>query len=277
MLEHELETALGLAREASEIVMRYYHTGAEVKWKDIDDPVTVADHAASRLLVDRLSQAFPGDAVLSEEEADDGSRLRHERVWMIDPIDGTKQFIEGIGEFAIQIGLTIGGVPSLGVVCHAPRKRIFYAASGLGAFVEENWSTRRLRVSTEQQPNAMTVAMSRSHKSPIVDDILDRLGVGSRVSSGSVGLKMGMLAEGLAHIYLHPGQKTNVWDTCGPEAILCAAGGLVTDINGDPLQYGAEGVRNRHGVLASNGPIHERLIRTIHQVLREERGPDNRD
>jgi 3'(2'), 5'-bisphosphate nucleotidase len=270
-LENELGIAKTLAREAGHLLMEYYRGETTVEWKGEDDPVTAADHAANKLLVDKLSTAFPGDGILSEELPDDGSRLRCDRVWMIDPMDGTKQFVDRVDEFSVQIGLTIDGLPRLGIVYHAARDRMFYAAPGIGAYVEEKWSTRRLRVDAESNPAAMISAMSRSHNSPIVDTILSRLGVGKRVQSGSVGLKMGLLAEGAAHLYLHPAQKTSIWDTCGPEAILQEAGGIVTDINGDPLRYTDATVRNLRGIVASNGTMHDRVISAIQEALRENR------
>jgi 3'(2'), 5'-bisphosphate nucleotidase len=268
-LEKELEIAKALALEAGNLLMDYYRGETAVQWKGVDDPVTAADHAASELLVSRLAAAFPGDGILSEELPDDGSRLRQERVWMIDPMDGTRQFVDRIDEFAVQIGLTIAGEPQLGIVYHPARERMFYAATGLGAYVEEKWSTKRLQVPPEAQPEQMAAAMSRSHSLPVVKTILASLGVNREIASGSVGLKMGMLAEGLAHIYLHPAQRTSIWDTCGPEAILRTAGGVVTDIYGDPLRYVDPTVRNLRGIVASNGPLHARIIRTIEATLKE--------
>lgn len=258
-----------LAREAGGILMEFYRGETTVEWKGDDDPVTAADHAANELLVRKLAEFFPHDAILSEELPDDGSRLTKERVWMVDPMDGTKQFVERIGEFSVQIGLTIAGEPRLGVVYHAALDKMFYASTGAGAFVEEKWSTKRLRVDQERNPAAMTASMSRSHKSPIVDVILAKLGIEKQIQSGSVGLKMGLLAEGLAHVYLHPGQKTNVWDTCGPEVILHEAGGVVTDINGEPLRYSDREVRNLRGVVASNGVMHDRVIEAIREAFLE--------
>ena len=268
-LEKELEITKSLAREAGGILMEFYRGETTVEWKGDDDPVTAADHAANELLVRKLTEAFPHDALLSEESPDDGSRMTRERVWMIDPMDGTKQFVERLGEFSVQIGLTIAGVPQLGVVYHAALDKMFYAASGLGAFVEEKWSTKRLRVNPERNPAAMTASMSRSHKSAIVDVILAKLGIENYIQSGSVGLKMGLLAEGRAHLYLHPGQKTNIWDTCGPEVILREAGGVVTDINGEPLRYCDREVRNLRGVVASNGVMHDRVIEAIREAFLE--------
>jgi 3'(2'), 5'-bisphosphate nucleotidase len=262
-MEKELEVARQIAREAGRILMDFYRDGAEVKWKGHDDPVTAADHAANEYLVRELHRRFPGDAVLSEELPDDQSRFDRERVWLVDPMDGTKQFIERIGEFAVMIGLAVAGEAKLGVVYHPARDRMFYAALGMGAFVEEQLTTKRLRVDPTADPARMRAAMSRSHHNPKVDRILERLGVKQKITSGSVGLKIGLLADAQAHIYMHLGARTNQWDTCGPEAILREAGGVLTDTTGAPMRYDRQEIRNQHGVVASSNVMHDRIIETI--------------
>lgn len=268
-MEKELEVARRLAREAGAILMEFYRGETEVKWKGHDDPVTAADHAANEMLVRELHRHFPQDAILSEEAPDDKIRLTHDRVWMVDPMDGTKQFIERLDEFAVMIGLAIEGEPTVGVVYNPATDQMFYAAPGMGAFVEQKWTTKRLRVSDLADSNQMVAAMSRSHHSPTVDRIRERLGVRGEIRSGSVGLKLGLIAEGRAHIYIHPGARTNQWDTCGPEAILREAGGTITDVNGQPMQYNTPQIRNMTGIVATNGTIHENVIEAVSSVLGE--------
>src|SRR5262245_8662989 len=195
VMEHELEVARELAREAGRILLEFYGKGVNVEWKGRDDPVTAADHAANELLVRELSRRFPNDAILSEECPDDSARLDKDRVWMVDPMDGTKQFIEGIGEFAVMIGLAIGGEAKLGVVYHPSVDRMYYAAPGGGAFAEEKWSTKRLRVAPVSDPSQMVMAMSRSHPSPKVYRIREKLGVTKYIQHGSVGLKFGLIGR----------------------------------------------------------------------------------
>jgi 3'(2'), 5'-bisphosphate nucleotidase len=262
-MEKELEIARRLAREAGRILLDFYEHGAQVQWKGHDDPVTAADHAANEMLVRELAHHFPGDAILSEEFPDDPARLAHERVWMVDPMDGTKQFIERIGEFAVMIGLAIEGEARLGVVYHPTPDRLYYGVPGGGAFIEEQWSTKRLRVAATNDPAQMVAAMSRSHHNPRVDAVCARLGVTQKLRSGSVGLKFGLIAEARAHVYVHMGGRTNQWDTCGPEAILRAAGGVITDTRGEPLRYNQTELRNLHGIVASNGTLHEQLLTII--------------
>jgi 3'(2'), 5'-bisphosphate nucleotidase len=268
-MEKELEVALTLAREAGRILLEFYASETKVDWKGHDDPVTAADRAANEMLVRELRRRFPNDAVLSEESPDDLSRLGNDRVWMVDPMDGTKQFIERIGEFAVMIGLAVEGEAKLGVVYHPSVERVYYAAPAIGAFVEEKWSTKRLRVEPIGDPAQMIAALSRSHHSPKADLVLNKLGVTHRLRHGSVGLKFGLIAEGRAHLYVHTGARTNQWDTCGPEAILREAGGAVTDLSGEPLLYNRPEIRNLNGIVASNGVIHERIIEVTVAALAE--------
>jgi len=268
-MEKELEIARRLAREAGAILMDFYRGETEVQWKGHDDPVTAADHAANEMLVRELQRHFPQDAVLSEEAPDDKIRLTNNRVWMVDPMDGTKQFIERLDEFAVMIGLAIEGEPTVGVVFNPATDRMFYAAPGLGAFVEEKWTTKRLRVSDLGDSGRMVAAMSRSHHSPTVDRIRERLGMSGEVRSGSVGLKFGLIAEGSAHVYIHTGARTNQWDTCGPEAILREAGGVITDVSGHPLKYNTNHIRNTNGIIATNGTIHDKVVEATSSVLAE--------
>ncbi|MCI0335954.1 MAG: 3'(2'),5'-bisphosphate nucleotidase CysQ [Acidobacteria bacterium] len=270
-MEKELEIAKGLAREAGRILLEYYQSDTQVQWKGHDDPVTAADRAANEMLVRELHRQFPHDAILSEEFPDDLSRLTNDRVWMVDPMDGTKQFIERNSEFAVMIGLAIEGEAKLGVVYHPSPDRMFYAAPGIGTFVEEKWTTKRLRVGSLSDPSKMTLAMSRSHHSSKVDLICEMLGVTQRLRHGSVGLKFGLIAEGRAHLYIHLGMRTNQWDTCGPEVILREAGGVITDITGKPLIYNRPELHNLGGIVASNGVIHDRILETIAALQPERR------
>lgn len=267
-MERELEVAKHIAREAGARILEFYRGDPQISWKGVDDPVTVADQAANELIVGELRRVFPSDGILAEETPDDAARLARSRVWMIDPMDGTKQFIEKIGEFSVMIGLAVEGEPQLGVVYQPTEDRLYYGGVGMGAFIEEKWSTKRLRVDEMSDFAKMSIALSRSHHSATVDRVCERLGVGSRIRSGSVGLKFGLLAEGRAHLYVHPSSRTNQWDTCGPEAILRAAGGVITDMRGDLLIYNRPEIRNLRGIVASNGTRHADIIRAAASTAR---------
>jgi 3'(2'), 5'-bisphosphate nucleotidase len=268
-MEKELEAARELARDAGLILLEFYAKDTQVHWKGLDDPVTAADQAANEMLARELSRRFPDDAVLTEELPDDLARLEKDRVWMVDPMDGTKQFIERIGEFAVMIGLAIEGEAKLGVVYNPTADRMYYAAPGAGAFVEEKWSTKRLRVAPVSDSSRMVMAMSRSHPSRKVYGVGEKLGVSKHIQSGSVGLKFGLIAEGRAHLYVNTTSRTSQWDTCAPEAILREAGGMVTDCDGETLRYNRAEIHNMRGVVASDGTIHDRALEAISEVLAE--------
>src|SRR5262252_6456700 len=162
-MQKELAVAKQLALDAGAVLMDYYQRTVTVDWKAPGDPVTAADREASDLIVKSLSREFPGYATLSEEEPDNLSRLAESHVWMIDPMDGTREFIEHRGEFAVQIGLVVEGTPVVGVVYQPTTNKLYYAAPGVGAFLESNGTVTPLHVSAEETAARMTMAVSRSH------------------------------------------------------------------------------------------------------------------
>ena len=266
-MEKELEIAKKLALEAGAILMDNYHRTLSVDWKAPGDPVTAADREASELIVTHLAREFPQHAILSEEEPDNLSRLTQTHVWMIDPMDGTREFIEHRGEFAVQIGFVIDGTPVLGVVYQPTAGKLYYAAQDVGAFMETNGRVTPLHVSKEDTASHLTMAVSRSHRSARVDAIREQLRIKNVIQMGSVGLKVGAVCEGLAHLYIHTGSRTHLWDTCGPEAILRQAGGRMTDVSNEPLRYGARELQNPNGLIASNGVVHDRAVQITQAVL----------
>jgi 3'(2'), 5'-bisphosphate nucleotidase len=261
MLEKELKTAIRLCREAGRIVLKYYDQEVEVTEKK-DGPVTQADKASNAFITTQLREAFPSDGILAEESKDNAERLSLKRVWIVDPMDGTREFIDKIGQFAVMIGLAEGGKPVLGVVYQPTEDKLFYAVKGSGAFLETNGTNEALKVSDVDKVSDMRVVVSRSHRSPLVDGIMKKLGIGNDVSSGSVGLKVGLMVEQKADLYMHPNSKTKEWDTCAPQVILEEAGGRITDCWGAPLTYNKSNSYNDKGFIASNGKHHGEIVAT---------------
>jgi 3'(2'), 5'-bisphosphate nucleotidase len=246
-LTRELEVARTLARRAGEAVLRHYGT-AEAD-SDHGSPVTAADRAANQVIVDGLGEAFPTDAILSEESRDDGSRLAAKRVWVVDPLDGTREFLAGNGEFSVMIGLAVGGEAVLGVV-YVPDGDVLYSAvRGGGATIERNGGTASLRC-LPADPAALRLVGSRSHHDPLLDRLVELLGITDVEPCGSVGVKCGRIAEGRRDLYVHPVPYLKEWDTCAPEVILTEAGGHVSDCRGDPLRYNKPDPRQPHGIVA---------------------------
>lgn len=261
-LEMDLETVQALVREAGDIVRVYDDLTDDVDWKGTDasgkrtDPVTAADHAVNAFLVEHLSAAFPSDGILAEESKDNSERLDKRRVWCIDPLDGTKEFIARNGEFSIMVGLAIDGVAMMGVVYQPIQDFMYSGIRDHGAWMDG----RPLHGSDIETLADMRLVVSRSHRNPITDAIKGTLGITQERISGSVGLKCGLIARGDADLYLHPAPGTKEWDTCAPEAILTGAGGKVTDCWGRPLAYNQRDVARHGGIVASNGRSHHRVI-----------------
>lgn len=263
--QHELTVASQLALEAGHLLMTLRHTALDVQLKGEDDPVTQADIAASALIVEGLNRAFPDDVVISEEAPDDPQRLEHPRVWFIDPLDGTKDFIAGEPGFCVMIGLAVRHRPTLGVIYQPVTGRLYSAASGHAATVTHHDLTLRLQVATGKD---IRMVVSRTHRSDRLNRLKAALGVKDEQRIGSVGVKVGLIAMGERDLYINPSAKTKAWDTCAPEAILTGAGGRLTDFKGHPLHYGQPDLANPKGLIASNGIIHERVLAAIQDVLR---------
>jgi 3'(2'), 5'-bisphosphate nucleotidase len=259
-MNRELETAIRLAREAGALIRRLHASGLSVDRKAGNEPVTQADRDANALLVTGLREAFPDYGILSEEAPDDGSRLVKERVWMIDPLDGTKDFIRGEAGFATMVGLLDGERPALGVVYQPVGDRLYYATRGGGAFLVENEQTTQLHVSDVGELDKIRMVASKSHRDEIIDQVRAQLGISDELNVGSVGLKLGLIARGERDLYVNPAGHSKLWDSCGPEAILIEAGGRLTDTRGALLPYRDPALANLRGLIASNGHVHDQVV-----------------
>lgn len=275
MLQHELETAIKLARLAGKRILEHYATDFETVQKlSVDnhyEPVTIADKEASRIIVEGLEIAFPDDAVLSEEEADDlDRRLAAERLWIIDPLDGTAGFVKKDGDFGVQIGLVQGGIPVVGVVFLPVHDSLSYSVKGGGSFKRiGDGEPVRMRVSGKTNLSKMTLAMSRDHKSPRMGRIIEHFGFPKFVNRGSVGLKVGLIADQTCDIYIHPSPRTKIWDSCAPQIILEEAGGKFTDLFGGEIDYHHAELQNLNGILATNGIAHNAAVEHLRPLLTE--------
>ena len=270
----ELEVATELARTAGMILLQHYHSPFLVEQKvnalrELEE-VTAADREANELIVRRLAVEFPDDGILAEESADTERRLEKDRVWMIDPMDGTKNFIRRDGDFAVQIGLAVNGESVAGVVYQPVRDVLYRAARETGSWIEApGKDATRMSVSGLVAPQEMVLASSRSHRSPRMERVVSSFGFKDEVRRGSVGVKIGLITEQQADLYLHLSPSTKQWDTCAPEIILTEAGGRLTDLFGQTLRYNGVRIDNRNGIVATNGAAHEMVIENLAPLLRE--------
>ena len=242
MKEGLVENVARLAREAGRKIMPFYKAAMTVKTKDDRTPLTEADMASHHYLVDALKDLLPGINVLSEESALETPAELGGQFWLVDPLDGTKEFLKGTNEFTVNIGLIRDGYPVLGVV-HAPALGITY----LGA--KNNGAWRQLRdeprvaIRTRQSdvPNLAIVA-SKDHSGPLVKLLVDEFPKATFRSMGS-SLKFCLVAEGSADIYLRD-LPTMEWDTAAAQCVVEAAGGHLICLDGQRLRYGKAGLRN---------------------------------
>jgi len=223
--------------------MGIYQRDFETYEKEDQSPLTEADLAAHKLICERLESEFPEIPVLSEESSgiEYQDRKDWETFWLVDPLDGTKEFVKKNDEFTVNIALIHKGRPVMGVV-YAPALNVTYAgAEGLGAYKEEQGQKQNISVINEAPKNWILVG-SRSHRGEAMDAYLEKFSSYEFISKGS-SLKLCMVAEGTAHLYPRLG-PTSEWDTAAADAVVRAAGGVVTDVEGHALQYNKENILN---------------------------------
>jgi 3'(2'), 5'-bisphosphate nucleotidase len=265
-----LETLLAIAVAAGRTVLEVYRSDFGVEYKGPNDPVTAADRHANALLVRQLGEAFPDVPVVAEESAPRTyARFRQaERVLFVDPLDGTREFVDRVGEFAVMIGLVEGSRAVAGIV-HAPVSGVTWVgAAGLGAW-QVDADARWAPVSATSTPDLAraTIVVTRSHRSPRLERALAALAPGMVRFMGSAGLKGSEVARGAADAYVDTGAKTKRWDACAVDALVTAAGGRVSDVTGAPIDYRARTLVNQRGLVVSNGALHEAILGRLAAVL----------
>jgi len=267
--DDELEVARQAARDAAAIILRHYAAGSiAVEIKADDSPVTAADRDANAAIVRRIAAAFPGDAILSEELPDSEARLGAGRVWIVDPLDGTRDFVARTGEFCVHVALAVGGDAVVGAVLQPTAGALYSAVAGAGASLQIDGRTEPLRVSDIDDLARLRVGVSRLNASSSLGACLTAAGLHERAQVMGASVKHMATARGAldAAINLSPGECE--WDTCAPEVILREAGGAMTDGAGQPFRYNQRDVVHRRGSIASNGAAHARLVALVAPYLR---------
>ena len=232
-----IDDLLQLARDAGAAILEVYNTDFDVERKQDDSPLTQADLASHHTIVEALQRLTPEIPVLSEESASIPFETRRgwERYWLIDPLDGTKEFIKRNGEFTVNIALIEGDRPTLGVVYAPVLDRLYYGDTEHGAWLQNGQETPRQIHVAAQRRDPARVAGSRSHAGESLQRYLSNLGEHELVSMGS-SLKLCLVAEGEADLYPRLG-PTSEWDTAASQAVVEAAGGRVTTLDMQPLRY----------------------------------------
>lgn len=274
-----LEIARPIAWGASDILRSYYR--GEPKTGDLkvdekkDGPVTAADLAVNHYIVAHLQQAIDDQnfGYLTEETYDRSlGKLPQPWVWIIDPLDGTRDFIDKTGEYAIHIALTYQGKVVLSIVAIPEAEKIYYATLGGGTFVENAGGTKtKLEVSKLNRLEDLTLVASRTHRDARFDALLERLTLSKQKFVGSVGCKVTNIIEQNADVYISLSGKSapKDWDMAAPELILTEAGGKFTHADGKPLSYNNGDVNQWGCLIASNGCCHEKLCDEAERLLAE--------
>lgn len=250
-----IERLTGIALDAGRVIMEVYESDFAVQSKDDRSPVTEADKRGEDLILTALEDEFGGIHPIVAEESASAGRLPdvdggRATFWLVDPLDGTKEFIKRRGEFTVNIALIREGQPVLGVV-HAPAIGETYVGGPDGALADLDGSGLK-PISCRQAPaEGISAVVSASHKSPETDDFLAQFTVADEVSAGS-SLKFCRVASGAADLYPRLG-RTMEWDTGAGHAVLAAAGGRVLTMDGNDLGYGKPGFENPHFVALGKG------------------------
>lgn len=275
-----IEDILTIARSvgwgASYLLRSYYSSQLQDKLQQNqqEDPVTAADIAVNHYILERLQDNL-GDrdfGYISEEtyKLQPYQQTNQPWVWIIDPLDGTRDFIEKTGEYALHIALVKDNRPVLSVVAHPEAERLYYATLGGGTFVEtRDGKVTRLQISKRNKIEDFILVVSRTHRNERFNRLLQQLPCKNQKYVGSIGCKIAAIVEQQADVYISLSGKSapKDWDLAAPELILTEAGGQFTHFDGTPLMYNRDDVSQWGGILASNGECHAELCTQAERIL----------
>jgi 3'(2'), 5'-bisphosphate nucleotidase len=263
--ERELATALEAARLAGAALVEAYE-----QFKAIPDaPATIsteADRRSQEIILAHLRQKFPHDALCAEEETPTLASAAHigPRLWVVDPIDGTRGFARKNGEFSVMVGFVEGGRIGVGVVLEPASGRLTYAVRGGGCWKRDGAGEAvRCRVSEIGDLSAATLTQSRPADPAKRSRTVDALGPARVVRTYSAGIKLALVARAEADVYANTYDAFHDWDICAGHILVEEAGGRVTGLAGEELRYGLPGAWQRHGLLATNGRLHEEALKRL--------------
>lgn len=248
----ELEAMVDVCYKAMSKIMNFYKKGFNIEIKADNSPVTDADKASNKIIRDTLNKKFPGYGMLTEEDADDLSRLDKKRIFVIDPLDGTSDYVVKDDMFSINIALVEDHHPVVSVIGIPVKNDVYFAVKGQGAYyLENNKTIRRIHVST--RVSALQALDSATHPSKIAEEIFarnkDKI---KEVKHCGSSWKACLVASGVADVCFNFGEGTKEWDTCAPQLIVEEAGGIYSDCEGNPLTYNKKDVYNHNGYACVN-------------------------
>jgi 3'(2'), 5'-bisphosphate nucleotidase len=262
------------ARDAGRAILRRYSQGAiAVETKLDNSPVTIADREANAVILAALTAAFPDDAILSEESPDNRRRLGKARVWIVDPLDGTRDFVARTGDFCVHVGLAVEGIATVGVVYHPLSGALFTAVRDAGAFLEVDGTRTRLATSTIAPRESLSLGVSRLNISANLLAALMAAGLDQQTVAMGASVKLMAIARGALEGVVTFSASEMEWDTCAPEVIVREAGGKFTDLDGRAFRYNQLELSHQRGSVASNGPCHAVLLDLLRPHFRPDHPP----
>lgn len=253
----ELKIAVDAAIKAGKEILQVYGKDFSSDTKNDDSPITDADLKSNKIIKEILSKT--NLEILSEEDEDNEKRLIQERIWIIDPLDGTTDFVNRTGEFTVMISLVENKKPILGVIYWPTEKTMFLAQRGFGAWKFHNDSWKKISVSNISDLKKCRAVGSRHHLSESEKMLLKKLMITDFTSIGS-SLKVGKISSGSADVYLTTTNKMKEWDTCASYCIISEAGGKITDMLGNDISYNNKFVVHQNGILVTNGLVHDKIV-----------------
>jgi 3'(2'), 5'-bisphosphate nucleotidase len=262
--EAELHAALDAAAQASRKLKELYEHFKAIPNAPADIS-TEADRQAQEIILTFLRQRFPSDALCAEEETPAlvGVPRLGPRLWIVDPIDGTRGFARKNGEFSVMIGFVEKGQPKVGVVLEPAKDRLTYAVHGAGCWRRDGGQPTRCQVSTTAELSAATLTQSHSRDPNKPSREVIALHPARVIETYSAGIKLAQIARGEADIYLNTYENFHDWDIAAGHILVAEAGGTVTGLKGQTLRYGEEGAWQRYGLLGTNGRVHAAAVAAL--------------
>lgn len=259
----ELDVAIKAAIEAGNAILEIYRGEIKEFTKNDDSPITEADLKSNEIIKKYLSKT--PHQILSEEDTDNLERLSKETIWIVDPLDGTSDFIDRTGEFTIMIALVKNKKPILGVIAWPTEKTLFVAQKDEGAFKYSNEEWSKISVTAESDILKCRAVGSRHHLSEKEKSFIKKLGIEDFASIGS-SLKVGKISSGEAEVYITTTNKMKEWDSAASYCIVIEAGGKMTDMFGNEITYNNEDVFHKNGILVTNGLVHNKIVEEFEKL-----------
>lgn len=259
----ELDVAIEAAHEAGNSILEIYKSKYETFTKNDDSPITEADLKSNEIIKTVLSKT--NHKILSEEDKDDQKRLSEEIIWIVDPLDGTSDFIDKTGEFTVMIALIKNKKPVIGVIGWPTEKIIFAAQKGCGAFKFSEGKWKEISVTKISELSKCKAVGSRHHLSEKEKMFIKKLGINDFTSIGS-SLKVGKISSGEAEVYITTTDKMKEWDSAASYCLISEAGGKMTDMSGNDITYNNKIVNHKNGILVTNGIIHDQIVKEFKKL-----------